>query len=105
MTFKRRIRSYYAALRAGEPLGEFFADEDSIVKFGISDRLAGGDTIREGLSTQTNRTQTGSLIVKISSYIRRALMHVSVMMFDLSGQTRLRMSDTHSIHDGVERLR
>ena len=56
MTFKRRIRSYYAALRAGEPLGEFFADEDSIVKFGISDRLAGGDTIREGLSTQTSRT-------------------------------------------------
>ncbi|ERG97131.1 hypothetical protein [Haloquadratum walsbyi] len=56
MQFKQRIRSYYAALRAGDPLGEFFADEDSIVKFGISDRLAGGSAITEGLSTQTDRT-------------------------------------------------
>ncbi|WP_436903364.1 hypothetical protein [Halovenus halobia] len=56
MDFEKRIRAYYAALRTGEPLGEFFADDDSVVKFGISDRLAGGGAIRDGLRTQTERT-------------------------------------------------
>lgn len=56
MEFESQIRSYYAALRAGEPLGEFFANEDSLVKFGISDQLVGGSAIREGLSAQTERT-------------------------------------------------
>lgn len=56
MSFEERIREYYAALRAGDPLGEFFADDDSVVKFGISDRLAGGSAIRDGLRTQTERT-------------------------------------------------
>ena len=54
------IQSYYASLRAGEPLGPFFADEQSgdgaVVKFGISERLVGTDAIREGLREQTATT-------------------------------------------------
>ncbi|WP_136715420.1 nuclear transport factor 2 family protein [Halorientalis salina] len=54
------IREYYDALRAGEPLGEFFGDEtsdgDQPVKFGISERLVGADEIRSGLGEQTETT-------------------------------------------------
>jgi hypothetical protein len=51
------IRSYYDALRTGEPLGPFFAPEhpgdDPVVKFGIGERLVGTDAVREGLREQT----------------------------------------------------
>ncbi|AQL41489.1 hypothetical protein BV210_01610 [Halorientalis sp. IM1011] len=54
------IRSYYDALRDGEPLGPFFASErpadDAIVKFGLSERLVGTDAVREGLREQTATT-------------------------------------------------
>jgi hypothetical protein len=54
------IRSYYDALRAGAPLGPFFADErsgeDAVVKFGISERLVGTESIRERLREQTATT-------------------------------------------------
>ncbi|WP_424018716.1 hypothetical protein ACOZ4N_04355 [Halorientalis pallida] len=54
------IRSYYDALRTGEPLGPFFADEqsgdDASVKFGISERLVGTEEIRAGLREQTATT-------------------------------------------------
>ncbi|MFB6084327.1 MAG: nuclear transport factor 2 family protein [Halorientalis sp.] len=54
------IRSYYDALRAGEPLGRFFAEaragDDAVVKFGISERLVGTDAVREGLRDQTATT-------------------------------------------------
>lgn len=54
------IRSYYDALRAGEPLGPFFAGEqpgdDPVVKFGVSERLVGTESIREALHEQTTTT-------------------------------------------------
>ena len=53
------ITEYYDALRAGDPLGPYFADEsddDQFVKFGISERLAGSNEIREGLRAQTETT-------------------------------------------------
>ncbi|WP_335998586.1 nuclear transport factor 2 family protein [Halorientalis halophila] len=54
------IRAYYDALRAGEPLAPFFAAERAgdpqAVKFGISERLVGVESIREGLRDQTERT-------------------------------------------------
>ncbi|EMA08139.1 SnoaL-like domain-containing protein [Haloarcula vallismortis] len=52
------IEAYYAALRAGEPLGPFFADDAnrSVVKFGISEQLVGTDALRTGLQTQTETT-------------------------------------------------
>lgn len=54
------IEAYYEALRAGDPLADFFGESspDGIdhVKFGISERLVGVDDIRAGLREQTNTT-------------------------------------------------
>ena len=50
------IRSYYDALRSGDSLGPFFADDEDLVKFGISERLDGGDGVAEGLREQTGTT-------------------------------------------------
>ncbi len=56
MNAEARIEEYYRALEAGDPLGPFFADDDAVVKFGISERLVGGDAVRQGLREQTERT-------------------------------------------------
>ena len=58
MNASETIEAYYAALRAGEPLGPFFADDAarSVVKFGSSDRLVGTETVRAGLRGQTETT-------------------------------------------------
>ena len=60
MNARETVRSYYDALRAGDPLAPYVADErdgdDPYVKFGVSERLVGGDEIREGLRTQTETT-------------------------------------------------
>jgi hypothetical protein len=50
------IRSYYDALRAGDPLAPYFADGEVTVKFGISETLRGGDAVRAGLRGQTATT-------------------------------------------------
>jgi len=55
------IREYYDALRAGDSLGPFFAndsdgDGDEMVKFGISEQLVGADDIVAGLRDQTETT-------------------------------------------------
>jgi hypothetical protein len=50
------VRAYYDALREGEALGPFFADVDGLVKYGISERLAGYDAVVEGLREQTRTT-------------------------------------------------
>ena len=51
-----RIEAYYDALEAGDPLGPFFAADEDIVKFGISERLVSGSEVRRGLREQTERT-------------------------------------------------
>ncbi|GGK57631.1 nuclear transport factor 2 family protein [Haloarcula sebkhae] len=58
MNAAETIEAYYAALRAGEPLGPFFADDAdrSVVKFGISEQLIGTAAIRTGLREQTETT-------------------------------------------------
>jgi hypothetical protein len=60
MNARERIEGYYDALRAGEPLGPYFAaadaGDDEPVKFGISERLVGVDEIRAGLRRQTETT-------------------------------------------------
>ncbi|GGJ12995.1 hypothetical protein GCM10008995_23530 [Halobellus salinus] len=56
MDAEARIREYYDALEAGAPLGRFLADSSDVVKFGISERLVGGDAVRQGLREQTQRT-------------------------------------------------
>ena len=59
MNASETIAAYYAALRAGEPLSPFFADDAdrSVVKFGISERLVGTDAVRAGLREQTETTR------------------------------------------------
>jgi len=60
MDARTTVEEYYASLRAGEPLGPYFTDEragdDAFVKFGLSERLVGGEGIRAGLRTQTETT-------------------------------------------------
>lgn len=57
---RETVEAYYEALRAGEPLGPFFAetgpDGDPPVKYGISERLVGRDEIVAGLGDQTRTT-------------------------------------------------
>jgi len=50
------VRTYYDALRAGDPLAPFFADGPQVVKVGISERLVGGDAVAAGLREQTATT-------------------------------------------------
>lgn len=50
------VRAYYEALRTGDPLGPFFATGEDVVKFGITERLAGSDAVVEGLREQTRTT-------------------------------------------------
>jgi hypothetical protein len=57
------VKSYYDALRAGDPIAPFFADDPATVKFGISETLRGSEAVAEGLCEQTARTadwQVGS---------------------------------------------
>lgn len=56
MDAEATIRDYYGALRSGDPLGQYFARDDGVVKFGISERLTGYDAIAEGLQEQTRTT-------------------------------------------------
>ena len=57
MTAEATIEAYYDALRAGDPLSPFFAASASIVKFGITERLAGYEAIETGLREQTETTE------------------------------------------------
>jgi hypothetical protein len=57
MNAEETIRAYHDALRDGDPLGPFFADDESIVKFGIGERLSGHAEIRAGLADQTATTE------------------------------------------------
>ena len=50
------LRDYYDALRAGEPIHPFFADEGPVVKVGIGERLVGADAVAAGLREQTRTT-------------------------------------------------
>ncbi|MFB6307876.1 MAG: nuclear transport factor 2 family protein, partial [Haloarculaceae archaeon] len=54
---RETVEAYYDALRAGEPLGPFFADGEDVVKVGISERLVGSEAVVAGLREQTGRTR------------------------------------------------
>ena len=56
MSASETIEDYYEALRRGDPLAPFFAERDDVVKFGVSERLAGGEAVAEGLRKQTRTT-------------------------------------------------
>jgi hypothetical protein len=55
MNAEATIEAYYDALRNGDPLPPFFA-QDSLVKFGITERLTGYEEIEAGLREQTQTT-------------------------------------------------
>lgn len=55
-TAEATVEDYYEALRRGEPLGPYFAESPAVTKFGISERLSGGEAVAEGLREQTRRT-------------------------------------------------
>ena len=62
------VRDYYDALREGDSLAPYFLNDDSTVKFGISESLFGGDDIAVALTEQTESTadwtvQSHSLVV------------------------------------------
>lgn len=56
MSAEEIIEEYYDALRAEEPLVPYFAEDDGLVKVGISERLVGYERVAEGLRTQTEST-------------------------------------------------
>ena len=60
MDARETITAYYDALRTGEPLGPYFAEQqsgdDAFVKYGLSERLVGDTEIRSGLRRQTETT-------------------------------------------------
>jgi hypothetical protein len=51
-----RIRAYYDALRDGDPLYHYFAPDDDVVKFGISEHLDGYEAVEAGLREQSRTT-------------------------------------------------
>jgi hypothetical protein len=57
MSVEATVRDYYEALRRGEPLYPYFAERDDVVKFGVSERLAGYDAVAEGLREQSRVTE------------------------------------------------
>lgn len=50
------VREYYESLRRGEPLYPYFVEADDVVKFGVSETLAGYDAVAEGLREQSRTT-------------------------------------------------
>lgn len=56
MDAESTLLEYYDALRAGEPLHPYFAEEEDALKFGISERLDGYEEIEDGLREQTETT-------------------------------------------------
>lgn len=51
------VRKYYESLRRGESLYPYFAEDDSLVKFGLSERLVGYEAVAEGLREQTRGSE------------------------------------------------
>lgn len=56
MSVEETVRDYYEALRRGEPLTPYFAESSALVKFGVSETLAGYDAVAAGLREQTRTT-------------------------------------------------
>jgi hypothetical protein len=57
MDAEETVRDYYEALRRGEPLSPYFAEDEDLVKCGISERLVGDDEVAGGLREQSRRTE------------------------------------------------
>jgi hypothetical protein len=51
------VEEYYEALRRGEPLSPYFVEREDVVKFGVSERLAGYEEVAEGLREQSRTAE------------------------------------------------
>ena len=56
MSAESRVIAYYDALRDGDPLAHYFAPDQSVVKFGLSEHLDGYDAVEDALARQTRTT-------------------------------------------------
>jgi hypothetical protein len=56
MSARATVEDYYEALRRGEPLYPYFAEEADVVKFGVGETLVGYEDVAEGLREQTRTT-------------------------------------------------
>lgn len=56
MSAGSRVRAYYDALREGDPLYRYFAPDDAVVKFGLSEHLDGYEAVEAALRRQTRTT-------------------------------------------------
>jgi len=57
MSAEETVRDYYEALRRGEPLYPYFAEDEATVKVGVGEHLAGYDAAAEGLREQSRTTE------------------------------------------------
>ena len=104
MDARATVHDYYDSLRNGAPLDTFFADgrpaDDPIVKFGISERLVGADTVKQGLRDQTASTSDWT----VDSRALRVTQRDDVALaWDQSGwrhEFETRWSGTLERHDG-----
>jgi hypothetical protein len=53
---RETVEAYYESLRQGDPLAPYFADDETTVKFGISESRWGGDVVAAALREQTSTT-------------------------------------------------
>jgi len=97
MDARTTVTEYYEALRTGEPLGPYFADErtedDQFVKFGLSERLVGSEEIRDGLTSQTEITTDWAVTshaLRVSERDRQAWFSDRVSMGWTDTDARLR---------------
>ncbi|MFB6151685.1 MAG: nuclear transport factor 2 family protein [Haloarculaceae archaeon] len=51
-----RVRAYYDALRDGDPLYPYFAPDETVVKFGVSETLRGYEEVEAALREQSRTT-------------------------------------------------
>lgn len=58
------VHDYYDALRDGDPLEPYFLQDESTVKFGISESLFGGSDVANALEEQTETTESWTVVSK-----------------------------------------
>ena len=61
MSAESRVRAYYDALRDGDPLYSYFAPDEDVVKFGVSEHLDGYEAVESALREQTRTTADWSV--------------------------------------------
>ena len=107
------IREYYESLRRGEPLTPYFLEDETTVKFGVSEALYGYEAVVDGLLEQTKTTEgwtveSHGLVVDDRGEYAVFADEVRLEWTDLEAETRrefeTRWSGTVERHDGEWRF-